>query len=331
MSKTIRWGILGLGGIAKTFVEGVSILDDAEVVACGSRTADKAEAFGAKLNIPHRHASYEALVADPDVDAIYVATPHPMHKENCLLAIANGKPVLCEKPFTMNVRETEEVIAAAKAANLLVMDGMWSLFLPHVLKAHELAKSGIIGDVRMIQADFAFRGGWQPEARWLNPVLGGGALLDVGVYVISLAQLFLGQPTTITGTAHIGDTGVDEQAAIVLGLPEGKLASLFCGVRIKTNHEATIFGTEGSIKLHKMWYHPSKLTLSINKKEEKEIAPDTVGNGFNYEAAEFGRCLRDGIKESPMRTYPETISVMNTMDTLRKQWGLVYPMEGAEK
>ncbi len=327
MSEKIKWGILGLGGIANAFAEGVSALTDAEIIACGSRTAEKAEEFGAKWNIPHRHASYEALVADPDVDAIYVATPHPVHKENCLLAIANGKPVLCEKPFTVNLGETMEIIAAAKAANLLVMDGMWSRFLPHIVKAQELANSGVIGEVRMIQADFAFRGGWSPELRWLNPELGGGGLLDVGVYVISLAQLFFGQPIFVSGAAHIGETGVDEQAAMVLGFPEGKLASLICGVRTNTPHEATIFGTEGSIKLHKLWWRPSKLTLSVNGKDE-EIAPEIVGNGFNYEAAEFGRCLRAGIKESPMRTYADTIGVMNTMDTLRKQWGLVYPMEG---
>ncbi len=327
MSKKIKWGILGLGGIANAFAEGVSVLPDAEVIACGSRTAEKAEQFGTKWNIPNRHASYESLVADPDVDAIYVATPHPIHKENCLLAIANGKPVLCEKPFTVNAGETEEVIAAAKAANLLVMDGMWSRFLPHIVKAHELANSGVIGELRMIQADFAFRGGWSPEERWLNPVLGGGGLLDVGVYVISLAQLFFGQPTSITGTAHIGETKVDEQAAMVLGFSEGKIASLICGVRTNTPHEATIFGTEGSIQLHKLWWRPSKLTLNVYGKDSEEIAPEIIGNGFNYEAAEFARCLREGIKESPMRPYAETISVMNTMDVLRKQWGLVYPGE----
>ncbi|MHB9130231.1 MAG: Gfo/Idh/MocA family protein [Armatimonadota bacterium] len=327
MGKTIRWGILGLGGIAGSFADGVRVLEDAEVRACGSRSAEKSAAFGERWGIPNRHAGYEALVSDPEVDAVYVATPHPMHHEHSLLALAHGKPVLCEKPFTVNIAESEEVFAAANKANLLVMEGMWSRFLPHIRQAEELIADGAIGEVRMLQADFSFRSQWNPEGRLLNPALAGGGLLDVGVYTVSLAQLLLGVPTAITGVAHIGETGVDEQAAIALAFPEGRLATLCCGVRTSSPHEALIMGAEGMIKLNSLWWRPSSLTLRANGKPEESIEPPKVGNGFNYEAAEFGRCLREGLTESPLRTWDDTRAVMHTLDTLRAQWGLKFPME----
>jgi predicted dehydrogenase len=323
----MRWGILGLGGIAGAFAEGISVLPDARVIACGSRSAEKSAAFGEKWDIPHRHTGYEALVADPDVDAIYVATPHPMHREHMLLALAHGKPVLSEKPFTVNAAETEEVMAAARQAKLLVMEGMWTRFLPHVRRAEELIAAGAIGEVRMLQADFAFRGGWNPEGRLLNPALAGGGLLDVGVYTVSLAQLILGTPTAVTGLAHIGETGVDEQAGMVLAFPEGRLAVLSCGVRVSTPHDAYIFGTEGSIRMHAPWWRPSQLTLKVAGKPDELIETPSTGNGFNYEAAEFERCLRAGLLESPLRPLAESLAVMRTLDALRAQWGLVYPME----
>jgi predicted dehydrogenase len=327
MTDTIRWGILGLGNIAHAFAGGIGALPDAEVIACGSRTAEKAEAFGEKWGIPHRHGSYAALAADPDVDAIYIATPHPMHLEDSLLALAHGKPVLCEKPFTVNAAGTEAIIAAAQQADRLVMEAMWTRFLPHVRKTEELIAAGAIGEVRMIQADFSFRGGWDPQSRLLNPALGGGGLLDVGVYVLSLAHLLLGAPTTITGVATIGETGVDEQAVMSLGFADGRLAALSCGVRTSSPHEVLILGTEGRIKMQPLWWRPSHLTLSQSGKPDEVIETPAVGNGYNYQAEEFGRCLRAGLRESPLRPLADTLAVMRTMDTLRAQWGLVYPME----
>ncbi|HEY3378296.1 MAG TPA: Gfo/Idh/MocA family oxidoreductase [Armatimonadota bacterium] len=328
MSDIVRWGILGLGGIAGAFAEGLTAVPDARLIACGSRSVEKAEAFGEKWQVPHRHGSYAALAADPEVDAIYIATPHPMHAEDALLCLAQGKAVLCEKPFTVNAREASLVIDAAGRAECLLMEAMWSRFLPHVVAARELVASGAIGEPRLLQADFGFRGAWNPESRLLNPALAGGGLLDVGVYVVSLAQMFFGAPSAVTGLAHLGETGVDEQAGMVLSFTGGRLAILSCAVRTATAQEAVIYGTEGSLRLHGSWWRPSHLTLSVTGKDEQQIEPAAVGNGYNYEAEEFGRCLRAGLRESPMLPLSDTLTVMQTLDTLRAQWGLKYPTEG---
>ncbi|HOS42094.1 MAG TPA: Gfo/Idh/MocA family oxidoreductase, partial [Armatimonadota bacterium] len=320
-------GILGLGNIAQAFVAGIGALPDATVVACGSRSAEKAAAFGATWDIPHRHGSYAALAADPDVDAIYVATPHPAHLGHCLLALAHGKPVLCEKPFTVNAAGTERIIAAARAAGVLVMEAMWTRFLPHVRQTEALIAAGAIGAVRMVQADFAYRFPWDPDHRALNPALAGGGLLDVGVYPLSLAHLLLGAPTAVTGAAHLGETGVDEQAVMALGFPEGRLAALTCGVRTRSPQEAAVMGTAGMIRLHGPWWRPTNLTLSRPGVPDEIIAVPAEGNGYNYQAAEFGRCLRAGLSESPLRPLADTLAVMRVMDALRAGWGLTYPME----
>lgn len=327
MADVIRWGILGLGNIAHTFVAGLQAVPDAAPVACGSRSAEKAETFGAKRDIPNRHGSYAALVADPEVDAIYVATPHPMHREDCLLALAAGKPVLCEKPFTVNAAGSAQVFAAAQAAGRLVMEGMWSRFLPHVRKTEELIAAGAIGDVRMVQADFAFRGQFDPASRLFDPALGGGGLLDIGVYPLSLAHLLLGIPTEITGVATLGATGVDESAVMALAFPEGRMAAISCGIRVRSLHEATILGTDGSIRMHTSWWRPTHLTLTRAGHDDECIDVPHVGNGYNYQVVEFNRCLREGLLESPLRPHADTLAVMRVMDALRAQWGLFYPME----
>jgi len=325
--KTIRWGIVGLGGIARAFAEGLGAIDDAELVACASRSEDKTNAFAEKWNVPHAHVGYEALARDPDVDAVYVATAHPFHKDNTILCLENGKAVLCEKPFTVNAREAEAVISVARAGKVFLMEAIWSRFLPHVRKAVEIIDAGTIGEVRMLQADFAFRSGWNPEGRLLNPALAGGGLLDVGIYTVSLASmLFGGAPNEIRSLSHIGETGVDEQAAMLFGYDGGALAVLSCGVRVSSPHEVTIMGTEGRIRLHAPWWRPSKLTLTT-KDGDEPIEPPHTGNGYNYEAIEVGRCLREGLLESPIVTLDETLSIMKTLDEIRGQWGLTYPME----
>ncbi len=327
MCAKIRWGILGLGGIANAFAEGLKAVPGAELVACGSRSREKAEAFGVKWNVRRRHSSYEALAADPEVDAIYIATPHPMHKENCLLCLGAGKPVLCEKPFTINFAEAAEIITCARSRKVLLMEAMWTRFLPHIGKVREIIASGAIGEVRMLQADFGFRGGADPAGRLLNPLLGGGGLLDVGVYTVSLAHLLFGVPVDMKAAAHIGETGVDEAAVMLLSFPGGRLASLMCGVRTHMPQEALILGSEGRIKINSPWWRPSSLTVFRAGKDEENIAPPAVGNGYNYEAAEFGRCLAEGLSESPVMPLDESLAVMRTLDALRRQFELVYPME----
>lgn len=325
--QTIRWGILGSGNIASKFAQGLSVLDDAELAAVGSRAQESADEFGDRYNIPRRHSSYEALADDPNVDAIYVATPHSFHKENSLLCLRAGKAVLCEKPFTINAAEAEEVIAYARTHGLFLMEAMWSRFLPHMQEVRRLIDDGAIGDVRMVKADFCFRTRFNPAGRLFDPALGGGALLDVGIYPVSLAFWLLGPPAQIASHAQLGETGVDEQAGIVFGYTGGELAVLTTAIRTATPHTALIAGTEGYIAIHHSWWAPSSFTLARRGKKEQHIEPETTGNGYNYEAAEVMDCLRAGRTESDTMSLDESLALMRTLDRIRAQWGLRYPME----
>ncbi|MHC4716050.1 MAG: Gfo/Idh/MocA family protein [Planctomycetota bacterium] len=327
MAETIRWGILGPGAIARKFAEGLKSVDDAELAAVGSRTQANADRFGAEFGAARCHGSYEALAADDEVDAIYVATPHPMHKDNAILCLRAGKAVLCEKPLTINAAEAEEMVAAAREAGVFLMEAMWTRFLPYVVKLRELLGQGAIGEVRMMAADFGFRAGFDPSSRLFDPHLGGGALLDVGVYPISLASMILGEPEEVAGLAELGQSGVDEQSAFVLKSPGGRLAVLYTAVRTKTPMEATIMGTEGHVRLHSPWWRGRTLTLFPAGGQEQEFDLPHEGNGYNYEAVEVCECLRAGKTASDIMPLAESVSVMKTLDRIRAQWGLKYPME----
>lgn len=327
MTAQFRWGILGAGSIARKFVTGVQALADHAVVAVGSRQQATADKFADDFKIPHRHASYEALAADPEVDAIYVATPHPMHKENTLTCLRAGKAVLCEKPFTINAAETQELIAEARQRKLFLMEAMWTRFIPIVREAHRLIKEGAIGPVRMISADFGFRAGFDPTSRAFDPALGGGALLDVGIYPLSLASMILGTPDRIAGLAELGQTGVDEQSAFILGYPQGQLAILSTAVRTNTPHDAVIMGETGMIRLHPPFWIPKRMTLTVSGKGAQEIEIPYTANGYNYEAAEVATCVRAGKLESAIMPLDESLAIMQTMDAIRAQWGMKYPME----
>jgi len=327
MSDKLRWGILATGHIARKFAVGVGQTQSGEVVAVGSRTRDKADAFGLEFDIPRRHGSYEALAADEGVDAVYVATPHPMHAENAIMCLKNGKAVLCEKPFALNAGQAREMAAAARAAGLFLMEAMWTRFLPPIRKAKQLADDGAIGELRMIMADFAFRGDWKPASRLLNPALAGGGLLDVGIYPISLSSMFFGQARAVAAEAHIGETGVDEQAGMVVKYDGGRIAIMAAGVRTQSPMEAWLLGTEGRIHLHNQWWRGSELTLMVNGKNPQTIAPPVEGNGFNYQIDEVARCLAAGKAESDIMPLDETLSIMELLDDIRRQIGLKYPME----
>jgi predicted dehydrogenase len=327
MAEKLRWGILATGHIARKFAQGVRQTPGSEVVAVGSRTQDKAEAFGREFGIPHRHGSYEALASDGDVDAVYVATPNPMHAENTLLCLRNRKAVLCEKPFAVNAGQTREMIDSARAAGLFLMEAMWTRFLPPIRKARELVDAGAIGELRMIMADFGFRGEWDPARRTLNADLAGGGLLDVGIYPISLSSMFFGQASAVAAEAHIGATGVDEQAGMVVKYAGGRISVMAAGVRTQTPMEAWLLGTEGRIHLHNQWWRGSPLTLMVNGKDPETVAPPVAGNGFNYQIEEVERRLAAGKRESDIMPLDETLSIMTLMDDIRAQWGLKYPME----
>ena len=327
-SGPIRWGILGPGSIAHKLTKSVQAQPETHAVqAVGSRDKTKAQAFADQYGIPNAHGSYEALCADPDVDVIYVATPHPLHKEHCLLAIAHGKHVLCEKPFTINAVELQEVVDAARVKGVFMMEAMWSRFFPLMHKLRDLLDAKAIGDVRMVYADFGFSATFNPESRLFDPALGGGALLDVGVYAVSFTSFVLGEPVRVESMMTPAPTGVDAQAACILGYEGGELALVSTAVTTNTPWEATILGTNGKIRLHASAWHPTKMTVSITGQPDDLQEFDAHETGFYYEVEEVGNCLRAGKLESDILPLDESLGIMRTLDRIRAPWGFKYPTE----
>ena len=327
MPQKIQWGILSTGAIAHKFATGLSFLSDAELVAVGSRDAKRANQFADSFDIPKRHASYESLVADPSVDIIYVATPHNFHHENTQLCLQSRKAVICEKPFAINANQATRMIEFAQAENLFLMEAMWTRYLPLMVELRTMLAEDLIGEVRMLTADFGFRAELNPEGRLFTPKLGGGALLDVGVYIVSLSSMVFGPPTQIVSLAHLGETEVDEQAGIVLGHSHGQLAILHTAIRTDTPQETIIMGTQGKIRIHSPWWIPNKMTVELSGKPAKTIEIPYEGNGYHYEASEAMDCLRSNKLESDIMPLSETVSIMQTLDQIRDQWGLKYPAE----
>jgi predicted dehydrogenase len=324
---SVSWGILGTGGIGHEFAAGLRDTPDAETLAVGSRTEDSARDFAASFGIPRHYGSYAELVSDPDVDVIYVATPHLFHAENVTLGLEAGKHVLCEKPMTVNAAQAERLIALAQDKDLFLMEGMWTRFFPLMERVRHLISSGAIGEPRLLHVDFGFRAPFNPSQRLFNPDLGGGALLDVGVYCVSLSSMIFGPPDRVTGLAHLGETGVDEQSAAILEHGDGRISTISVAIRTATPQEAMIAGTEGWIKIHPDWWRPDTLTLSRPGEDAETIKAPSTGTGFPHEAAEVMRCIGSGARESDVMPLRETLSMARTMDELRRQWGLVYPGE----
>ena len=331
MPKKIRWGILGPGGIAHKFTDAVKAIPDAEIVAVGSRDLRRADAFADTFDVPHRHGSYVELANNPEIDVIYVATPHPFHKECAMLCLAAGKAVLCEKPLTVDADQAEALIACAREHKQFLMEAMWTRFIPIMVQVREWLADGVIGEPRMLTADFGNRVVLTAEnmkGRLFALELGGGALLDIGVYTVSLASMVFGAPTQITSMAHIGETGVDEQAAVLLSYNAGQIASLSCAITTQTSQDARIFGTKGSIYIPN-FARATSATLEIFGKEPLQIEIPFTDNGFEYQIIEVINCLRAGKLESDVMPLDESLSIIKTMDTVREQWGLKYPRFGS--
>ena len=331
MGKKVRWGILGPGTISQKFATGLKAIPDTEITAVGSRALQRANTFADTFNIPHRHGNYTDLAHNPEVDVIYVATPHPFHKECAMLCLKAGKAVLCEKPLTVNAEQAEELIECARAHNQFLMEAMWTRFLPVIVKVREWLTEGAIGEPRLLTADKASRQTLSTEileGRLFNPELGGGGLLDVGIYTIALAYMVFGAPSKIKSLAHIGETDVDEQASILLGYDGGQIANLFCAIRTETSNEARIIGTKGSIHIPEFWQATSA-TLTRTGRDPLYIQIPFINNGFENQAMEVIKCLREGKLESDVMPLDESLSIMKTMDTIRSQWGLKYPEFGS--
>ncbi len=327
MKDSIHWGIIGTGAIAHKFAQGLALLSDAKLLAVASRRQETADAFGERYSVPRRYGSYGELAQDPDIHVVYVATPHPFHKENTLLCLEASKAVLCEKPFALNAQEARAMIQAARERGLFLMEAMWTRFLPLMVKIREMLEQGSLGAIQMLSADFGAHFPFDPAHRAYNPELGGGALLDLGVYVISLASMvFRGPPAQMTSLVTLAETGVDEQEGMVFRYPEGQIAVLDASLRVTTAQEATIVGAHGRVRIHRPWWAASRFTLSTETQETDMIIP-FAGNGYNYEAREVMACLRAGKTESDVMPLDETLAIMETMDQLRAQWGLRYPQE----
>jgi len=258
----IRWGILGTGTIARQFAEGLHGLPNATLLAIGSRSNTTAQNFATQFKVPRAYISYEALVRDDDIDVVYIATPHTMHKENCILCLEAGKAVLCEKPFTINADEASTVVELSRQKQLFCMEAMWMRFFPVMEKVRSLIQSNAIGDIRMVVASLGFLAHNDPDHRFFNPALGGGALLDLGVYPLSFIFQLLGKPASIVSNANIGITGVDEQAAAILGFEQGRLAVFTTSLRTNNINDATIMGTKGQIRIHAPLLRPSRLSIT---------------------------------------------------------------------
>ena len=327
MTGSIRWGILGTGFIAEAFAKDL-IANGFTVAAVGSRTADAAAEFAERLGIPVAHGSYEALAADQGVDIVYVSTPHPFHAENAKLVLESGKHVLLEKPFTINAAEAREVVALAELKSLLVLEAMWTRWLPHMVRIREILAAGTIGDVRTVIADHTQNLNRDPEHRINNPELGGGALLDLGIYPVSFAWDILGEPTTVQAISSPTATGVDRQVAMVFGYEGGRQALLYTQLDVAGPNLAYVLGDEGRIDIDAVWYTPTTFRVFNRSGELIESFEHPVqSRGMQYQAWEAERLIAEGKTSSDILSSGETIGIMQTLDDIRAQIGLSYPGE----
>lgn len=328
MTKTYRWGIISTGKIAHKFAQDLKHVPQAQLVAVGSRGQASADEFGAQYDIQHRHTTYEALANNPDVDIVYIGTPHALHYENSLMCLNAGKHVLCEKAFTINSKEAKEVIALARKKNLFIMDAIWTRFMPSIFELRRILHEGIIGDVQMVNCSFGFRPPYNPEERLFNPALGGGTLLDIGIYPIQLAFMIYGEkPQEIISSAYMGQTGVDERTSMIFRYDGGRFATLTTSFTNQMANDAYIYGTKGYIHLQAPFWHTPNLSLYVTGQNPHLISKPLTGFGYAHEIMEVHACLDKNQTESQWMPLDETIAIMETMDTLRTQWGLKYPHE----
>lgn len=318
MVERLRWGILGTGSIAHTFASDLAFSDECVVAAVGSRLQSSADAFGAEFGVTSCFDTYEALVDCDEVDVVYVATPHPMHYSNAMLALDHGKPVLVEKAFTMTALEARDLVAAARKKGLFLMEAMWTRFLPHVIALRSLIDDGVLGEIVTVEAD---HGQWfapDPSSRIFAPELGGGALLDLGVYPVSFASMIMGTPERLTALITPTMTGVDGQTSMLFGYANGAHAILTCTSRAHTSTRACVSGTKARVEIEGDFYAPSSITLTTRNGDQRHTKFTHQGRGLHFEASEVARCLRESLGESDVMPLDESISIMTTMERVLK-------------
>lgn len=327
-NKILRVGIIGAGWIANKMAEALAPLMQAEVYAIASRTYQKALDFAEKWGVPLAYGSYEELVNDPDVDLVYIATPHSHHYPHTKLALEHGKPCLVEKAFTANAAEAEELLELAKEKNLFLTEAIWTRYMPLSHKVKELMESGIIGEPRLLSATLCYM--MEHKERIVRPDLCGGALLDLGVYCLNFARMYFGTDITHTvSNVQIGPSGVDLQECISLCFADGKMANLQAGALTLNDRQGIINGTEGYIRVDNI-NCPEQIDVYRNYQLVATYRrPAEMVNGYEYQVLECKRCLEEGLLESPMMPHAETLSIMRQMDVLREEWGVRYPMDAS--
>ncbi|MBO3662114.1 Gfo/Idh/MocA family protein [Microbacterium stercoris] len=323
----LRWGILATGGIAHSFARDLRTAG-LDLVAVGSRSQESADAFASEFDIPRAHGSYEQLVADPEVDIVYVSTPHPMHAENARLALEAGKHALVEKSFTVNRAEAESLRDLAAEKGLLVMEAMWTRYLPHMTRIHEILDAGTLGEIRTVFADHTQKITSDPSHRLNALPLGGGALLDLGIYPVSFAWDILGEPTTVHAAARLGETGADAEVATLMVHGSGALSTTVSSARGSGPNSAHIVGTEARIDIDRVWYTPTSFTVtapdgSVIERYESHIE----GRGMQYQALAAERFVAEGSLGGRELTIDESVAIMGTLDEIRRQIGVEYPSE----
>jgi predicted dehydrogenase len=324
--SNFNWGILGPGGIAKAFAEDLKKLDGHSIAAVGSRTLSNAQSFTNTFG-GTAYGSYEELVADPQVDAIYVATPHPAHKENVILALNAGKPVLCEKPFAVNATEAQQMVDAANKNGVALMEAMWARFLPHYAQIREIIQSGVLGKILTIHADHGQRLADQNIPRLVEPALAGGALLDLGIYPVSFAHMILGNPSKITSSAVLTDKGVDAQTSMIFDYASGAQAVLNTTMIEQTPCRAVVAGLHGWLEIDRTFYNPASMRVVLNDGATTEYPSSYIGHGLREQAEVFKQLVKSGQQQSQILNWQDTVDIMKTLDQVRSQIGLKYPFE----
>ena len=324
--SNFSWAILGPGGIATAFAKDLALLDGHSIGAVGSRSLANAENFAAQFG-GKAYGSYEALVHDPAIDAVYVATPHPAHHDNVIMALNAGKPVLCEKAFSVNAVEAQAMVDAASQNKVALMEAMWARFLPHYAKVREIVASGVLGPIHSIHADHGQRLADQGISRLVEPSLAGGALLDLGIYPISFAHMILGNPASIHSAAVMTDKGVDAQTSMIFSYNHGAQAVLTTTMIEQTPCRAVVAGLNGWLEIDRTFYNPASMRVVMNDGSVIEYPNTYTGHGLREQAETFKQLVQSGKLESEILTWKDTVDIMKSMDTVRQQIGLKYPFE----
>ncbi|HEY4108002.1 Gfo/Idh/MocA family oxidoreductase [Puia sp.] len=327
MSTTTSWGIIGPGKIAKKFATALGMVEGASLRAVASRDAARSAAFASEHGAAVSYGSYEELAADPGVQAVYVATPHGFHAEHAILCLKHGKAVLCEKPMALSARQVTAMIAASRESGAFLMEAMWTRFIPLMKSVMELVDSGKIGVIKYIRADFGFLAPFNPEGRLYNMRLGGGSLLDIGIYPLYLCTQLMGRPSRVLGAGDLSPTGSDVTSHAILQYGEGRSAVISSTLACQTSLTAEIAGTEGMIRIPTPWYKNVRYEWGHSVDTLQVVSLEPMVNGFEYQAREVMECLRRGLVESPMMPHSFSLMMAEIMDDIRGQMGVKYPTE----